>query len=551
MNAFRDALARARPDAEPDRWVYHPYDQLSLELGPLAREPRGSVGLVLVESAWKAGRRPYHKQKLALLLANQRHFALEAARSGVPVRYLAGREDYATQLAPVAREVGGLGCMSPAERELRVDLAPLVEDGLLKMEPHEGWLTTEEDFAAAGDQDGPWRQDAFYRAVRRRTGILMEDGSPAGGRYSHDADNRKPWPGEPPAPEPPAFQPDAVTREVVDLVEARFARHPGRVRPGELPATAEDAETLWRWARESCMEHFGPYEDAMSRRSRGLFHTRVSPLLNLHRLLPARVVEEAAALDVPLSSREGFVRQVLGWREFVRWVHEATDGFRSLDGVDAREAPGDGGWSRWTGEDWASTPGEGGARPSALGALGSLPRAWWGESSGLACLDSVVEEVLEHGWTHHIPRLMVLSNLATLLDVSPRELTDWFWVAFVDAYDWVVEPNVLAMGTFGTGPLMTTKPYVSGANYIDRMSDYCDACAFEPGDDCPVTPLYWAFLGRHRDTLAGNRRMNLPLASERKRTQERKEADARIFRRVRSLLEDGRAVAPGALDQEP
>jgi deoxyribodipyrimidine photolyase-related protein len=550
LSAFRDALDEAAPDAEPERWVYHPYDQLSLELGPLARAERGSVGVVLVESAWKAGRRPYHKQKLALLLASQRHFALEAARAGVPVRFLAGDEDYATQLRPAAEEVGGLSCMRPAERELRENLAPLVEDGLLEVTEHEGWLTTDADFEAAGDAEGPWRQDAFYRAVRRRTGILMEDGSPAGGKYSHDADNRETWPGEPEAPEPPAFEPDAVTREVVELVESRFSRHPGSVRPEALPATAENVDAVWRWARERCLEHFGPYEDAMSRRSRGLFHTRVSPLLNLHRLLPARVVEEVAEMELPLSSKEGFLRQVLGWREFVRRVHDATDGFRSLEDVPVDDAPGDGGWGRWSGEEWTPTPGgSGGARPSALDAHGPLPPAWWGATSGLHCLDTVVSEVLEHGWTHHIPRLMVLSNLATLLDRSPRELTDWFWVAFVDAYDWVVEPNVLAMGTYGTGPLMTTKPYVSGANYIDRMSDYCSACAFRPGKDCPVTPLYWAFLGRHREALSGNRRMNLPLASERKRSDERRRSDARVFERVREILEAGEKVTREALEE--
>ncbi|MEQ8329280.1 MAG: cryptochrome/photolyase family protein [Longimicrobiales bacterium] len=548
MGAFTDGLQERAVDATPERWVYVPYDQLTRAVGPASAD---GVGLVLVESRWKARRRPYRRQKLALILANQRHFALEALADGVPVRYLTGAGSPGAQLREAAGELGDLVCMRPAERELRHDLASLIDDGLLSVEPHEGWLTTAADFAAAGDTDGPWRMDAFYRAVRQRTGILMDDGSPAGGRYSHDADNRERWSGDPAAPEPPVFEPDAVTLEVADLVESAFADHPGRVRPAALPATAADAEALWSWALAGCMEHFGPYEDAMSANSQGLFHTRVAPLLNLHRLLPHRVVSDVLDLDIPLNSKEGFVRQVLGWREFVRHVHDATDGFRSLPHTETADRPGDGGYGRWRGEPWDPSAGpDGGARGSVLDADGPLPAAWWGQASGLRCLDTVVGEVMEQAWTHHIPRLMVLSNLGALLDVSPRELTDWFWVAFVDAYDWVVEPNVLAMGTYGAGDLMTTKPYVSGAPYIDRMSDYCSSCAFHPKRSCPVTPLYWGYLGRHREALAGNRRMNLPLASERKRSDEQKAEDARVFRRVRKLLDDGERLTPDALAED-
>ncbi len=548
MDLFRTRLEETRPATRPDRWTYVPYDQLTLELGSVARYPTGQVGLVLVESLWKGRRRPYHKQKLALVLANQRHFALEAHASGVPVRYLTGAGSPAEQLASVADEVGPLTCMIPAERELRANLQTLVERELLNLEPHEGWLTLQDDFAHAGPPGGPWRQDAFYRAVRRRTGVLMDGSKPVGGKFSFDAENRQAWPGEPPAPEPPLFEPDATTLEVAALVERVFAEHPGSVDPGALPATCQDAEALWAWARAACLPWFGPFEDAMSHRTAGLFHTRISPLLNLHRLLPRRIVDDALALDLPLASKEGFIRQVLGWREFVRHVHEATDGFRALPDVAVNDRPGDGGFGRWRGEAWTSPAGGGGgASPLHLDAQEPLPAAWWGEPSGLACLDEVVAQVLASGWTHHIPRLMVLSNLATLLDLSPRELTDWFWVCFVDAFDWVVEPNVLAMGTFATGEVMTTKPYVSGAAYIDRMSDFCGTCAFDPKKDCPVTRLYWAFLGRHRKRLEGNGRLALPLASQAKRSPETQREDARVFERVRELLREGPRMHPEAI----
>jgi len=250
------------------------------------------------------------------------------------------------------------------------------------------------------------------------------------------------------------------------------------------------------------------------------------------------VVSEVAKLDVPLSSREGFVRQVLGWREFMRHVHLRTEGFRDLTGGE------DGGGSVPTaGPTPALPPGDSKpATPSALGADRPLPPAWWGERSGLACLDTVVDSVLRTGYSHHITRLMVLSNLATLLDVSPRELTDWFWALYTDAFDWVVEPNVLGMGTFAAGELMTTKPYVSGAAYIHRMSDYCAECRFDPKKSCPITPLYWAFLARHEAELRDNPRMRLPLASMRKRSEERRAADARVFDSVSGRLRSGREL---------
>ena len=556
MRRFRRQLARHESPHEGRRWIYVPYDQLSQRIGPLARLDPAEAGIVLLESPWKAARRPYHRQKLALVLANQRHFALEQARRGVAVRYAVHDGPYREALRPLADELGPLQVMDPAERELRADLAPLIDEGLLEVVEHEGWLTTTEQFLDAVGEEPPWRMDSFYRRVRQDSGLLMEDGKPQGGKYSFDAENRRRWPGEPPAPEPPVFRPDEVTREVGRLIERRFDRHPGRLDLEALPATADDARRLWTWARRECLEQFGPYEDAMSSESSGLFHTRVSPLLNLHRLLPRRVVRDVARANAPLASREGFIRQVIGWREFVRHVHRQTDGFRSLPGRApvVRDRPGDGGWGRWSGDAWP--PGDrsgndseagpdGGASPSHLGARAALPPAFWGRPSGLACLDTVVADVWREGWSHHITRLMILANVATLLDVRPRELTDWFWAAYVDAYDWVVEPNVLGMGSFAVGELMTTKPYVSGAAYIHKMSDYCAGCRFDPNDDCPLRRLYWAFLDRHRETLAGNPRLNMPLASLRKRPAAERRRDAETLDRARRRLREGRQLSPG------
>jgi len=309
-------------------------------------------------------------------------------------------------LEPVIRERGPLLMMEAAERELRVDLAPLVERGDLEVVPNETWATSAEAFDRIFAGGKGWRMDRFYREMRKATGILMEEGAPVGGKYSFDPENRKRWRGEPVAPEPPVFPVDPVKTEVLELVETHFPNHPGRLDATALPASAADAEALWSWAMTNCLPLFGPYEDAMSTASAGLFHTRVSALLNNGRLLPRRLVDDVAALDVAIASKEGFIRQVLGWREFMRHVHRVTDGFRDLP--------------------------EGRGR-NVLGAVEPLPPAFWGEPSGLHCLDHVVDEVWATGYGHHITRLMVLSNLATLLGVDPQELSDWFWGAYGDA----------------------------------------------------------------------------------------------------------------------
>ena len=504
----RAGQALAGLDAQRS-WFYVPYDQLHEELPAWAGQPAEKLGFVFVESTVKAGRRPYHKQKLALVLANQRHFALEQAQRGVEVRYLVGDLAYADALQAAWQESGlPLTVAEPAERELREELEPACEAGWLRQVEHGGWLSTVEQFREACPQR-PYRMDAFYRRMRRDTGFLMEQGKPVGGKWSLDAENRQPWKGEPPAPERPCFPLDPVKEEVAALIEQQFGEHPGELDLEHLPATRADAEQAWAWALDACMENFGTYEDAISEASSGLFHTRISQLLNLHRLLPQRVVEDAVASSAPLNSREGFLRQVLGWREFVRHVHRETEGFTALVPAQQEE----------------------------------LPPVYWGAAdSGLRCLDHTVAEVWREGYSHHITRLMILGNLATLLELDTRALSDWFWVAYTDAFDWVVEPIVLGMATWASAGVMTTKPYISGAAYIDRVSDHCAPCRFHPKKDCPITRLYWAWLGRHAAELEGNVRMAMPLRSLAKRSAEKRAEDAEVFTRVRGRLQQGLPV---------
>lgn len=539
------------------RWIFVPYDQLTDEVGPLASEDASDLAICFIENPQKAARRPYHQQKLATILANGRAFCLEQATRGVHVRHVVAGHSYLESLRELTEEVGTVVMMEAAERELRVELQPLVDSGAIEVWPHQGWLTDDEDWDRSVGKNKTWRMDSFYRHVRKRTGWLMdEDGQPEGGKLSYDADNREFWPGAPEAPPLPTFASDPIKEEVLELVATHYAHHPGKLQGEQLPTTAADAEKLWNWALEHCMDFFGPYEDAMSTRSRNLFHTRISPLLNLHRLLPGRVVEDVATSGARLNSREGFIRQVLGWREFVRHVHRRTDGFRRTragEDVPVAKVPGDGGHANWLALEGREPPDEpdasdehtdGGAMPDALGATNPVPAAFWGRRSGLFCLDTVIDGVWDEGYGHHITRLMVLANIGTLLDLSPRELTNWFWVAYADAYDWVVEPNVLGMGTYAVGDLMTTKPYVSGGAYIDKMSDYCSSCAFDVKKNCPVTRMYWAFLARHEDVLGKNVRIAMPMRSLAKRAASKRAVDAKVFETVRDALASGEFLEP-------
>jgi len=548
-------LVKHQPNPRGRRWLYIPYDQVTDRIGPLSRENPNNLGIVLVENPWKASRRPYHKQKLAFILANLRHFALEQVQRGVAVRYVVTRGPYRTALEAMGKDLGFLQVMEPAERELRADLQPLQKAKALGFIPHEGWLTSGDEFLAGCGETPPWRMDSFYRHMRRATGILMKSGKPEGGRLSFDKENRLPWKGAPPAPSLPSFPRDPVKEEVGRLIEQTFSHHPGRLDLDHLPATVSDAQRLWDWAKMNCLPFFGPYEDAMSTRSRGLFHTRLSALLNIHRLIPENILSEVERMKIPLPSKEGFIRQILGWREFVRHVHLASDGFRQLPGENPPVAvvPGDGGYRQWSGKPWPSSNSskdpDGGAEPNVLNCRIGLPPAYWGAKSGLSCLDGVVANVWTEGYSHHITRLMVLSNLAALFDVRPREITDWFWVAYSDAYDWVVEPNVLAMGTYAVGQLMTTKPYISGAAYINRMSDFCRDCRFDPQKNCPITHLYWAFLFRHEKQMSNNPRMAIPMRSLGKRGKALLKKDRAVLETLQKLLGTGEEVRPEDLSE--
>ncbi len=527
MTAFSEQVRRFEPtpdEARARRWIYVPYDRLHDGVGPLSDTLPEDAVVVLMESRGKGTRRNYHKKKLTLVLSAMRHFALEQGARGCRVVYGASPTSFSDGLMALQERWDWTEIVvnRPAERELRVELREAKEAGLrIRAVRDTAWLSTTEDFEAvfgrpeAGAEERntqrvsgqrQYLMDRFYRYMRRKSGFLMEGEQPVGGSWTYDAENRKPYRGEVPVPERPSFPPDEITREVMALIERRFPEHFGSTEGFEMPVTRTEAERAWKFALEQMLPHFGPWEDAMSAAHPDLFHSLTSAPLNLTLLRPVDVVRDTLeafeAGKIPLASTEGFVRQLLGWREFMRHIHEATDGYRTVQ------------------KDGA---------PSFLDAHRKLPPVYWGQTSGMRCMDTVVAQVIDKGWCHHINRLMVLSNLATLCGFSPRELCDWFWFAYVDAYDWVVEPNVIGMSTFGDGGLTATKPYVSGAAYINKMSDYCGKCALDPRKalgpgSCPFTALYWSFLERNEAKLADNFRMRMPLNTMLKKTAKEREA---------------------------
>ncbi len=552
MGLFEEQIAAAEPsasDVRERRWTYVQYDRLTDAVGPLSEAPPEGSGIVMLEALAKARRRPYHKKKLTLILASQRHFALEQAARGVKVIYTFTPGIFADGLVAAKQKygLGTLRMMEPAEREMRMDMAEAVRRGVdLEQVEDATWLSTPEDFdrvygKLTGEPVSKHHvMDRFYRKMREKTGYLMRGGKPEGGQFSFDEQNRQSYRGKPGVPKRHRYTPDAITREAIEDVEREFSANFGRDAAWDMPMSLAEVNEAWAWSLENLLPLFGPYEDAMHSVEPDLFHSKMSAFINISRLLPRRVVEdvvEAAGKGlIPLASAEGFVRQMIGWREFMRHMHRVTDGYRNIAAPTEpqRRSAKKRREEEKMGPPVAAPEKEEGARPSALGANLPLPAAYWGVPSGLNCLDTVVRQVVDEGWSHHITRLMVLSNFAVLAGYSPRELTDWFWIGYIDAYDWVVEPNVLGMATFGDGGLTATKPYVSGAAYINKMSDYCGACRYNPKlatgpDSCPFTALYWTFLEKHEELLGRNTRMRMQYT-----TLHRKPASERLALRERA-----------------
>ncbi|RYY91891.1 MAG: cryptochrome/photolyase family protein, partial [Comamonadaceae bacterium] len=326
----------------------------------------------------------------------------------------------------------------------------------------------------------------FYRAMRRRHGVLMDGDEPAGGAWNFDADNRAAFGRNGPGflPERATFAPDAITREVIALVRQRFGSHPGRLDSFAWPVTRAQALVALDTFIDERLEWFGHWQDAMWSREPWLYHAQLSAALNLKLLDPREVIARAEAAwragRVPLAAAEGFIRQILGWREYVRGVY------------------------------WLEMPAY--AELNALDAHEPLPAWYWSGDTDRACLRDAIGQTLEHGYAHHIQRLMVTGLYAMLLGVQPQQVHAWYLAVYVDAVEWVELPNTLGMSQFADGGRLGSKPYAATGQYIARMSDHCRHCRFDPaqrtGDRaCPFTTLYWDFLQRHAQRFGEHPRM--------------------------------------------
>ncbi len=347
------------------------------------------------------------------------------------------------------------------------------------------FLCSRETFDAFADEHPRLILETFYRFMRRRLGVLLEpDGTPRGGAWNFDAENREPLNRNkaPPIPRPLRFTPDPVTEEVLAAVARGFPDSPGRLDGFDLPVTREHGLALLEDFTAHRLSHFGRYQDAMLGGEPYLFHSRLSGPLNLHLLRPDEVVNAVLSNPggAPLNAVEGYVRQVIGWREFARGIY------------------------------WRFMPDY--AEENALGADLPVPRFYWTGETDMRCLSEAIGHTIDHAYAHHIERLMVLGLFCLLLGVRPYDVHRWHMSMFWDAIDWVSLPNTLGMSQHGDGGVVGTKPYAASGNYINRMSDHCRHCRYTPGkatgeDACPFTTLYWDFLARHRTRFAKNARM--------------------------------------------
>lgn len=465
----------------------------------------GDTLVVMVESIPEFTRVPFHKQRLTFVFSAMRHLADELRSAGYIVDYHACCDDLEGALrATAARHPASkLRFMDSADHGAVTRYREAAEAAGFNTElvDNDMFINNRQREPVPLTSGTATRMETFYRKLRGATGILMDGTEPAGGQWNFDKDNRKP-PGKTlDAPPIPRYKPDGITREVMSDVEAHFPKAFGNLDHFRWPVTRADAQDFlddfFRWR----FPNFGDYQDAMAAGNNALYHALISAHLNVGLLDPEDVCRQAEvqydAGYVPLNAAEGFIRQVLGWREFVYALYHAN-----MPGYDQK---------------------------NRLDATMPLPGFYWHGKTDLRCVSEALRTVLDDGINHHIQRLMITGNFGLLAGVSPQELNDWYWLAYIDAWHWVVTPNVIGMATYADGGLMASKPYAASANYINKMSNYCKHCPYNPkkllGDDaCPFNALYWEFLDRNERHLARNPRLSLSYRNlERKSAAERRD----------------------------
>ncbi|WP_299391151.1 cryptochrome/photolyase family protein [Pelagibius sp.] len=468
-------------------------DQLSPDLSSLKAADPAQDRVLMVEVREEATYVRHHKKKIAFLFAAMRHFAEALRNTGWQLDYVAldAKDNAGSFTGEVNRAVARhspkrLVVTEPGEWRLRDAMSRWADDLGLPVDVLEDdrFLCSRADFATWAEGRKQLRMEFFYRDMRRKTGLLMEGDKPEGGKWNFDAENRKPAKADLFLPQPHRVEPDTITQDVLDLVGQHFSDHFGDLQPFWFAVTAAQAEAALEHFVEHALPLFGDYQDAMLEGERFLYHSVLSLYINAGLLDPLavcrRVESEYRAGRAPLNAAEGFIRQIIGWREYVRGIY------------------------------WLKMPDY--VEQNFFEADRPLPEFYWTAETDMACVKAAVTQTKEEAYAHHIQRLMVTGNFAMLAGVDPREVHEWYLAVYADAYEWVELPNTLGMSQFADGGLLGSKPYAASGNYINKMSDHCAHCRYDvkqkTGDNaCPFNPLYWDFLLRNEEKLRGNPRL--------------------------------------------
>jgi deoxyribodipyrimidine photolyase-related protein len=471
-------------------------DQLSLELTALADLDTHCDIVLMMEVMDESTYVSHHKQKIVLVLSAMRHFATELRQRGATVDYveLDAPDNTGGLTTEVLRAVkrhapDRLVVTEPGEWRVHsmVQSWATLSGSPVEVRADGRFFASRERFAAWAQGRRTWRMEHFYREMRREHVILMQGTKPAGGVWNFDSDNRKPLPASFLPPLRHRFVPDETTRLVMALVERRFSRHFGELEDFGWPVSRAEAVMALDEFIAHELPHFGDYQDAMKVGAPFLYHSLLAPALNLGLLAPREVCRAAEAAwasgTAPLNAVEGFIRQIVGWREYVRGVY------------------------------WTLMPEY--QHQNALNATRKLPPFYWNGETSMRCMHEVIGNTARYAYSHHIQRLMVTGNFALLAGVSPQEIERWYLAVYADAFEWVEMPNTLGMAVFADGGQMASKPYAASGAYIDRMSDFCAGCAYDVKlktgpHACPFNYLYWAFLIRQKNRLANNQRLSMP-----------------------------------------
>lgn len=471
-------------------------DQLSHGLSSLAGQNKARCVILMVEVEDETSYVPHHKAKIAYILSAMRHHADDLRTAGWTVDYVSlddpdNSGSFTGELArAIARHRPSSVCVTEAGEwrvKAMIDSWPDRFDVPVTILPDDRFLASHAEFETWAEGRKQLRMEFFYRDMRRKSGLLMDGDKPESGRWNFDSENRKPAKRDLAMPKPLRFAPDKITQDVIAMVEARFPHNLGRTERFGFAVTRTDALAQQSYFLEYALPSFGDYQDAMLTGEPFLWHSILSPYINSGLLDPLELCREVEgryrAGKVPINAAEGFIRQIIGWREYVRGIY------------------------------WLAGPDY--VERNELGATRPLPSFYWTGETDMHCMSQAIGQTLEHAYAHHIQRLMITGNFALIAGIAPREVHEWYLAVYADAYEWVELPNTLGMSQFADGGMLASKPYASSGAYISRMSDYCGSCRYDVKQRtgpkaCPFNALYWDFIARNEAKLRGNVRMAVP-----------------------------------------